>query len=81
MRIAGQPDVQRRLLADVGADNPASGDGDLGAFLDLYALLQSKGYSDQAAQQTAQAMVQGLEPRAAMTRRFAGIQGLPLPES
>lgn len=58
-----------------------AGDVDLNAFLDQYALLRSKGLSDAAAQQVAQDVIDGTEPPAGMTRRFAAIQGLPYPEA
>lgn len=82
MRVAGSTTIRRQLLDELAADSVRSGQiqHDLDAFHDLYALLLSKGYSDSAAQQTAQEMVAGLQPAARGTTRFAGIQGLPLPQ-
>lgn len=45
----------------------------LETFTRLYELLQSKGYSTAAAQHLAVEMMEGREPMARMTRRFAGI--------
>ena len=58
-----------------------AGDVDINAFLDQYALLRSTGLSDSAAQQVAQNVVNGSEPAATITRRFAGTQGLPFPHA
>ena len=77
MRLAGDPAVYKALA---GSDVPesvqrAQVDSRLDAFFDLYALLQSKGYSDAAAQQTAMDMMAGAQPMAQPTKRFAGVYG------
>jgi hypothetical protein len=83
MRVAGSTNIRRQLVNELAADSvrPEQIQSDLDAFHDLYALLLSKGYSDSAAQQVAQEMVAGLQPAAQKTTRFAGTQGLPLPQA
>lgn len=89
MRLAGSPEVfntlsrqfagqgipaeaSRHLAAEVMID-PDAVDARLDTFFRLYELLQSKGYSTVAAQHLAVEMMEGREPMAQMTRRFAGI--------
>jgi hypothetical protein len=79
MRLAGDPNLApqlARLLGDGSAEAAASS-AKADSFWQLYALLQSKGYSPQAAQQVALEMVDGRQPMAQMTRRFAAIYGDP----
>ena len=81
VRIAGSTDIPRQLVPQLAGDSVRQGSTEerLKTFQDLYELLLSKGYSDNAAQQAAQDMVRGEQPMARSTTRFAGIQGLPLP--
>lgn len=77
MRLAGHPDV-REVLASSGAPSPVQQnlvDSRLNAFMELHALLRSKGYSPELAAQAATAMTQGREPMAQETKRFAQIYG------
>jgi hypothetical protein len=91
MRLAGSPEVYDALarqyvgqgIPRVAADHLAAevvADGDAvdtrtDSFFRLYELLQSKGYSEVAAQHLAIEMMEGREPMAQTTRRFAGIYG------
>ncbi len=91
MRLAGSPEVYEALTrrspagevpqsavaaagssASTSTADPGTG---LDRFLELHALLRSKGYSEQAAQHSALEMVAGREPEAQTTRRFAGMYG------
>jgi hypothetical protein len=91
MRLAGSPQVYEALTRrspageapqatavvagpGAGASTADPGTG-LDRFLELHALLRSKGYSEQAAQHSALEMVAGREPEAQTTRRFAGMYG------
>lgn len=65
--------VAHQQLADGVADGAAN--ADLDRFFALYELLKSKGYSESAAQHVAVEMLEGREPMAHTTRRFAGIYG------
>jgi len=60
--------------AVVGDVDPAAR---MDAFFGLYELLRSKGYSDSGAQHVAVEMIEGREPMAQPTKRFAGIYGDP----
>jgi hypothetical protein len=73
MRVAGDSEIYHQLLQGRAVDG-----GLADAFIEAHALLRSKGYTEGAAQQLAQEMVQGKRPPMAMTSRFAGTQGLPL---
>jgi hypothetical protein len=91
MRLAGSPEVFEALsqqFADDGFPRRAASypeaeaiDGNDGvdqnveAFYRLYELLQSKGYSQNAAQHLAVEMMEGREPMARTTKRFAGVYG------
>ena len=91
MRLAGSPEVYEALsrrpsagevpqglaaAAGSGADaNTADPGAGLDRFLELHALLRSKGYSEQAAQHSALEMLAEREPEARPTRRFAGMYG------
>lgn len=97
MRLAGSPEVYEELsrrFERSGFPTDAAGhlaaevmtDGDqvdtrLDTFIRLYDLLQSKGYSEPAAQHLAVEMMEGREPMAQMTRRFAAINGYQFPAS
>ena len=77
MRLAGSGDVYRSLSdgLDVEIDQADTQDSKLDSFLSTYELLVSKGFSQQAAEETAMAMVEGKEPMAQPTLRFAMIYG------
>lgn len=91
MRLAGSPElfnalvrqyagrgIPREAAHHLAADAVTDGerlDSRLDAFFGLYELLQSKGYSEAAAQHLAVEMMEGREPMAQSTRRFAGIYG------
>ena len=77
MRLAGDPAVYKALAGSEAPESVqrAQVDSRLDAFFELYALLQSKGYSDAAAQQTAMDMMAGTQPMAQPTKRFAGVYG------
>jgi|GEM_PF-1347385 hypothetical protein len=91
MRLAGSPEVYdvlarqftsqgiprgaaQHLAAEVVVDGDAV-ETQTDTFFELYELLRSKGYSDTAAQHVAVEMMEGREPMARSTRRFAGIYG------
>lgn len=96
MRLAGSPEVYGVLskrFADQGALNDGSQQGGAGgipdsdqidarldAFFRMYELLQSKGYSEPAAQHLAVEMMEGRQPMARMTRRYAAIHGQQFPD-
>mgnify|MGYP006292673935 CR=1 FL=1 len=91
MRLAGSPEIYNALArqftsqgipregaAHLAAEVMVDGGGAetrADAFFRLYELLRSKGYSDSAAQHVAVEMMEGREPMAQSTRRFAGIYG------
>lgn len=89
MRLAGSSGVYealaRHFLAaevpeeaahHLAAERAVHGtEADLDRFFSLYELLKSKGYSESAAQHVAVEMLEGREPMAQTTRRFAGIYG------
>ena len=91
MRLAGSPEVYEALsrrppageapqdLAAAASPGASASTVDPGAgldrFLELHALLRSKGYSEQAAQHSALEMLAKREPEAQTTRRFAGMYG------
>ena len=79
MRLAGSGDVYRSLSdgLDVEIDQADTQDSKLDSFLSTYELLVSKGFSQQAAEETAMSMVEGREPMAHPTLRFAMIYGDP----
>lgn len=96
MRLAGSPRVyealsrnfteqgvpreaSRHLAAEVMADGDQL-DTQLDTFFRMYDLLQSKGYSEPAAQHLAVEMMEGRQPMARMTRRFAAINGQQFPD-
>jgi hypothetical protein len=97
MRLAGSPevyDVLSRRFADGGVPGEASRhlaaevmvdggqiDTRLDTFFRMYELLQSKGYSEPAAQHLAVEMMEGREPMARMTRRYAAINGQQFPDA
>lgn len=97
MRLAGSPEVYEvlsRRFVDRGVPGEASrhlaaevmSDGDqvdtrLDTFFRMYELLQSKGYSEPAAQHLAVEMMEGREPMARMTKRFAAINGQQFPDA
>lgn len=97
MRLAGSPEVyevlskrftdqgvpgeaSRHLAAEVMADGEQL-DTRLDTFFRMYELLQSKGYSEPAAQHLAVEMMEGRQPMARMTRRFAAINGQQFPDT
>ena len=71
MRPAGKEDVYKMLVGE----GEVSEDTSLDEFLDLYDILVSKGYSKQLAQKTAIDMMEGKEPKAKPSVRFAKIYG------
>ena len=71
---ADVPEEAAHHLAAEGAVH-GSTEADLDRFFALYELLKSKGYSDSAAQHVAVEMLEGREPMAHTTRRYAGIYG------
>jgi hypothetical protein len=71
MRPAGKEDVYKMLVGE----GEVSEDTSLDEFLDLYDILVSKGYSKQLAQKTAIDMMEGKEPKAQPSVRFAKING------
>lgn len=93
MRLAGSPalfdalvrqcagrGIPREAAHHLAADAMTDGDkldSRLDAFFGLYELLQSKGYSEPAAQHLAVEMLEGRLEEARPTRRFAGIYGDP----
>ena len=79
MRLAGSDDVFRSLSEglDVEFDQSHTENTKLDSFLSTYDLLLSKGFSQQAAEETAISMVEGREPMAQPTLRFAMIYGDP----
>jgi hypothetical protein len=91
MRLAGSPEMfdalarqftgqgiprgaAEHLSAEVLTDGNQV-DTRVDTFFRLHDLLESKGYSDIAAQHLAVEMMEGREPMAKTTRRFAGIYG------
>jgi hypothetical protein len=80
MRLAGQPDILEALSrhlapAEVPVLAVASPEPDVArmeAFFRLWELLLSKGFSEEAAQALAIEMLEGREPMARETIRFAG---------
>lgn len=97
MRLAGSPElfdalvrqyagrgIPREAAHHLAADVVVEGeslDSRLDAFFGLYELLQSKGYSEPAAQHLAVEMIEGRLEEARPTRRFAGIYGDPSTDS
>lgn len=97
MRLAGSPEVYNTLARQfAGQGLPRAAAGHLAAevmldgeatetqadtFFRLYELLRSKGYSDSGAQHVAVEMMEGREPMAQTTRRFAGIYGDASPDA
>ena len=93
MRLAGSPEmfnalarqfagqgIPRGAAEHLAAETVTHGDAvdaRTDAFFRIYELLQSKGYSDSAAQHLAVEMMEGREPMARTTRRFAAIYGDP----
>lgn len=73
---ADVPDEAAHHLAAEGVVHGKT-EVDLDRFFALYELLKSKGYSESAAQHTAVEMLEGREPMAHTTRRYAGIYGDP----
>lgn len=74
MRVAGSAKALPQLTSGLGEGSTRADQ-----FHDLYALLRSKGYSDQAAQVTAVSMLAKEQPMAQVTPRFAGISGTVAP--
>lgn len=74
MRVAGSAKALPQLTFGLGEGSTRADE-----FHDLYALLRSKGYSDQAAQVTAASMLAKEQPMASVTPRFAGITGTTSP--
>ena len=91
MRLAGSPEIYNSLVKHfVSDDVPESAASHLAAevmthgedaetridtFFRFYQLLKSKGYDDSAAQHLAVEMMEGREPEAKETTRFAGVYG------
>ncbi len=77
MRLAGSDEIYKSLadgfdVDDSSVDKPID---KFESFMSTYELLVSKGFSEQAAEKTAIAMVEGKEPMAQPTLRFAQIYG------
>tara|TARA_R110000868_G_scaffold36169_3_gene128684 strand:+ start:5639 stop:5929 length:291 start_codon:yes stop_codon:yes gene_type:complete len=88
VRLAGKPEAIDTLARHVSSqgllhDGAESGAAELAAshrldaFFQVYELLLSKGYDASAAQVVAVRMIDGEEPMAKTTRRFAGIYDDP----
>lgn len=75
MRPAGKQDVYEILAGEEAIPENTS----LNEFLDLYDILVSKGFSEQLAEKTAIDMMEGKEPKAKPSVRFAKIYGGPSP--
>lgn len=85
MRLAGSPEVYGAMAQRLASGGAVSGDDRIDSRLDtffrMYELLQSKGYSEPAAQHLAVEMMEGREPMARMTRRYAAIHGQQFPDA
>ena len=77
MRLAGSDEIFSALAGRFAVNGTAPADDALDAFFQTYALLRSKGYSDNAAEQVATDIAQGREPAPHVTKRFADIYGDP----
>jgi hypothetical protein len=77
MRLAGSDEIFSALAGRFAANRATPADDVLDAFFQAYALLKSKGYSDNAAEQVASDIAQGREPAPHVTKRFADIYGDP----
>jgi hypothetical protein len=75
VRLAGNEELYSALSDQPEADEPTS---KLDIFLQTYELLREKGLGDKAAEYYAEEMVNGREPMATLTPRFAGIYGDPI---
>ena len=72
MRTAGGSEFSE-AISDQWDEEFSSEGSKLDSFLRLYELLRSKGYSDPYAEEVAIGMLEGKEPIAKDTTRFAGI--------
>lgn len=72
MRLAGDEEFYGQLT-----DDESTPDSKFDSFMRCYDILCSKGFSEQAATETAIAMVEGREPMAQPSVRFAKINGDP----
>lgn len=72
MRLAGDQGV-KSAFADLFPD--ASEVSELDRFMELFALLRSKGLGDKDAEHYAMQMLSGKEPEAQQDLRFAGVYG------
>ncbi|MBG46213.1 MAG: hypothetical protein CMB76_06810 [Euryarchaeota archaeon] len=72
MRLAGDEEFYGQL-----SDDESTPDSKFDSFMRCYDILCSKGFSEQAATETAIAMVEGKEPMAQPSVRFAKINGDP----
>ena len=79
MRVAGDSDFHDALAEEWGEEVSPANDK-LDSFLHLYELLVSKGYSESYAEEVAIGMLEGKEPMAQDTVRFAGIYPEDPPE-
>jgi len=77
MQLAGNDELYQKLSDVFDEESPVVQDGrsKLDSFLATYDLLISKGFGKQLAEETAIAMVEGKEPMAKPTLRFAMIYG------
>ena len=77
MQLAGNDELYQKLSDVFDEETSVSQDGGskLDTFLATYDLLISKGFGKQLAEETAIAMVEGKEPMAKPTLRFAMIYG------
>ena len=72
MRLAGGKDVKSAFS---GLFEEDANTGDLDKFMELFALLRSKGMGDKDAEHYAMQMLSGKEPEAQQSIRFAGVYG------
>tara|TARA_B100000579_G_C22843882_1_gene863223 strand:- start:2560 stop:2832 length:273 start_codon:yes stop_codon:yes gene_type:complete len=72
MRVAGDSNFHDALAEEWGEEVSPANDK-LDSFLHLYELLISKGYSESYAEEVAIGMLEGREPMAKETTRFARI--------
>lgn len=77
MRLAGSDEIFSALAGRSASNGEQGDDAALEMFMQAYALLQSKGYSDSAAEQVAVEIAQGREQVQQPTKRFAAVYGDP----
>lgn len=77
MRLAAGPDVYDALAQHFGAAGVPTSNAPAEVIWQLLELLQSKGYSAEAAGQVAASVLAGREPLPPPSRRFAALHGHP----